>query len=290
LETNPDAEFAREVFDRFILRRTKEECLDLPDKTFVDMRVELPPWQRKLYDDMRTQMLCDIRAMSGAEYRAYASTALVQLTRLMQIASNPGLMFPLDKKVPAKFETLDGLVADILSNPKRKIIIWSNYVRTIEELLVRLAPYGASALYGGTPAADRQAIASSFQVDPSSRVLIANPAAAGTGFTLTAATYSIYETLSWRYDHYAQSQDRNHRIGQTKPVTYVRLLAADTIEEAIVNALERKSQMARSLLGDEATSASVSDLSREEMCELLMTNKWPATTTDKPAGKVAING
>ena len=49
--------------------------------------------------------------------------------------------------------------------------------------------------------------------------LVANPVAAGTGFTLTAASYSIYETLTWRCDYYAQSQDRNHRIGQRNPVS-----------------------------------------------------------------------
>ena len=98
---------------------------------------------------------------------------------------------------------------------------------------------------------------------------------AGTGFTLTAASYSIYESLSWRYDHYAQSQDRNHRIGQTEPVTYIRLLAADTIEEAIVFALERKSALARSLLGDEGSGSIVSQLTKEEMCELLKTNRLP---------------
>lgn len=94
LETDPVASFAKPTFDRLILRRTKEQCLDLPDKTFIDVRVDLPAWQRKLYDDMRTQMVCDIRAMSGQEYKVFASTALAQLTRLIQIASNPALMFP----------------------------------------------------------------------------------------------------------------------------------------------------------------------------------------------------
>ena len=101
------------------------------------------------------------------------------------------------------------------------------------------------------------------------------PAAAGTGFTFTAASFTIYESLSWRYDHYAQSQDRNHRIGQTEPVTYMRLLAADTIEEAVVIALERKSALARGLLGDEGADASVSQLSQAEMCELLAYNRLP---------------
>jgi SNF2 family DNA or RNA helicase len=132
------------------------------------------------------------------------------------------------------------------------------------------------AIYGGTPTAERQDIAGRFREDSATRVLVANPAAAGTGFTFTAASYTIYESLSWRYDHYAQSQDRNHRIGQTKPVTYMRLLAADTIEEAIVIALERKSALARGLLGDEGGAAAVSCLNRDEMCELLTSNRLPS--------------
>jgi len=275
IEANPECSSVKGAFDRLILRRTKEQCLDLPDKTFADIRVDLPVWQRKLYDDMRTQMVCDIQAMTGEQYRAFATTALAQLTRLTQIASNPSLLFPELEGTPGKFEALDGLVADILSVPSRKIIIWSNYVRSLEALLVRFGQYGAVAIYGGTPNGERQDIAFRFQNDESCRVLIGNPAAAGTGFTFTAATYTIYETLSWRYDHYAQSQDRNHRIGQSRPVTYIRLLAADTIEEAIVNALERKSAMARTLLGDPGDAPAISDLTKHEMCELLTNNKLP---------------
>jgi len=275
VEHDEDAHFAKNVFDRLIFRRTKEDCLDLPEKTFVDIRVDLPSWQRALYDEMRDKMICDIQAMSGEQYRAFASTALVQLTRLSQLASNPALLFPKLEAVPGKFEALDGVVSDILSVPGRKVIIWSNYVRSIESLLKRFGRWGAVAIYGGTPADDRQDIARLFQTNDDVRVLIGNPSAAGTGFTLTAATYTVYESLSWRYDHYAQSQDRNHRIGQHERVTYLRLLAADTIEEAIVNALERKSAMARSLLGDKAVVATISRLSKEEMCDLLTTNHLP---------------
>lgn len=283
MESDPKAGFAKKTFDRLILRRTKEECLDLPDKTFIDLRVDLPSWQRKLYDDMRAQMVCEIEAMSGEQYRAFASTALAQLTRLSQIASNPALVLDGAEGLPGKFEALDDLLADMLSVPGRKVIIWSNYVRTIETLLDRLAPYDAVAIYGGTPNDDRQGIASRFQTDPATRVLIANPAAAGTGFTLTAAAYTIYETLSFRYDHYAQSQDRNHRIGQDQPVTYVRLIAADTIEEAIISALERKSAMAQALLGDEASGGTISQLTQGEMCELLTTNRLPSQTQEDSA-------
>ncbi len=105
-------------------------------------------------------------------------------------------------------------------------------------------------------------------------MLIGNPAAAGTGFTFTAAAFTIYESLSWRYDFYAQSQDRNHRIGQSLPVTYFRLIAADTIEEAVVEALERKGGMAADLLGDNR-QGSIALFSRDDMIAMLQNNKLP---------------
>lgn len=274
LEEDPGASFAKDVIDQLVLRRTKDQCLDLPEKSFIDVHIELQPWQRRLYDNMRDEMVCEIEAMSGEQYRMFAPTALAKLTRLVQLACNPSLIFPELDRSPAKFEALDGILADILSVPGRKVILWSNYIRSIETLLERIT--GSVAIYGGTPASERQEIAARFQNDPDVRVLIANPAAAGTGFTLTASSYTIYESLSWRYDHYAQSQDRNHRIGQTEPVTYLRLLASDTIEEAIVSALERKSALARSLLGDEGAGDAISRLTKEEMCELLKNNRLPA--------------
>lgn len=275
VEEDPSAAFAKPVLDRLVLRRTKEECLDLPDKTFTDVVVELPRWQRRLYDEMRTQMVCDIEGMSGDQYRAFASTALAQLTRLSQLASNPALLFSDAAQTPAKFDVLDGLVADILSVPGRKLIIWSTYVRNIEALIARFAHYGAAAIYGGIGTAERQEVAGRFQGDPDTRVLIANPAAAGTGFTLTAASFTIYESMSWRYDHYAQSQDRNHRIGQQQPVSYLRLIASDTIDEAVARALERKSGMARSLLSDPQAQQLLSQLSPQQMCRLVASNELP---------------
>lgn len=273
LTVDPEAKFAQHVIDELVLRRTKEQCLDLPSKSYMDVRVDLPDWQRAMYDDMRDAMVCEIETMSGDQFRASAPTVLAKLTRLVQLACNPALIFPDAAGTPAKFEAIDRLVSDILSVQRRKVIIWSNYIRTIETLLERLP--GTVAIYGGTPAVDRQDIAARFQNDPAVRVLLANPAAAGTGFTLTAASFTIYESLSWRYDHYAQSQDRNHRIGQTQAVTYLRLVAADTIEEAIVSALERKSKLASTLLGDGAPSQLVSQLSQEALCALLRSNQLP---------------
>jgi len=269
------AEALRERVAPYVLRRTKAECLDLPEKTFTDILVELPAWQRSLYDSMRDELVCEVESMTGEQFRAFAPTALSRLLRLSQLASNPGLLLPTEPRVPIKFEELDHLVEEIVRGSGEKLIVWSHYVRTIEALIARYADLKPVALYGGTPAEDRQAIAESFQTDPSVKLMVANPAAAGTGFTLTAACYAVYETLSWRYDFFAQSQDRIHRIGQGRPVTYLRLIAADTVEELIAAALERKAELARALLGDPAGAVAIWRLTPGEFCAMLVRNELP---------------
>lgn len=76
-------------------------------------------------------------------------------------------------------------------------------------------------------------------------------------------------------DHYAQSQDRNHRIGRDAPVTYMRLIAGDTIDEAVVRVLERKSGLARALLGVGETATLVTDFTKDEMLDLIARNVLP---------------
>ncbi len=259
----------------YLLRRTKEECLDLPDKTFVDVVVELPPWQRKLYNAMRDDLANAVEGMSPEEFRRFVPTAMTRLLRLSQVASNPALLLPEERRVPAKLAELDALLEELVATNGRKVIVWSYYVGTIEALAARYARYGVATLYGETPPEDRQSLATRFQEDPSLMVLVANPAVAGSGFTLTAACYAIYETLTWRYDLYAQSQDRNHRIGQRNPVTYIRLIADGTVEQAVAEALGRKAQMAGGVVGDDAGEAVASRLTPEAFLTLLKTGRLP---------------
>lgn len=264
-----------ELLQPHVLRRTKDECLNLPSKRFVDLTVPLPVWQRRMYDGVRDGILDEVRGMSRDAFRAYAPTALTKLLRLAQIASNPALVFPSEQREPAKLAELDRIVTELIQVKECKVILWSYYVDTITRLAARYRHLGVVTLFGGVPASERQALVQSFQEDPGVRLFVGNPAAAGTGFTLTAATYAIYETLTWRYDLYAQSQDRNHRIGQQAPVTYVRLLAADTIDFVMAESLARKTSMARRLVGDEDHAATIAEITPEEFRDMLLTNKLP---------------
>jgi SNF2 family DNA or RNA helicase len=257
------------VIQPYILRRTKKECLTLPSKRFVDIRVVLPDWQRELYDAIRDGLIEEVKQMTEDEFRRFVSgTALIRLLRLSQVASNPALIFREEKRIAGKTIELDALIQRVA--PVEKVILWSTYVETIKALAVRYAPYGVVTLFGEVPTSERQNIAHRFQTDDATRLLIANPAAAGTGFTLTAASYTIYESLNWRYDLYAQSQDRNHRIGQDKTVTYIRLIAQDTIEEAIIATLERKDRMAQEIVSGLFVGEPISNMSREAFCELVL--------------------
>jgi len=272
------AEALRARIAPFLLRRRKDECLDLPAKSVTDIRIELPAWQRALYNRMRDKLVCEVQTMTGEEFRTYAPTALAKLLRLSQLASNPALLLPTEPRLPGKFAELDELVDEIVDGSGEKLIVWSHYVGTLEAIATRYRHLAPLTLYGETPSEERQAIVSRFQTDGDVRLLVANPAAGGAGFTLTAARYAIYETLSWRYDHYAQSQDRIHRIGQERPVTYLRLIASDTIEEVIVQALERKSRLAQALLGDPGGLPAMTQLSPAEFCRLLLENRLPERT------------
>ncbi len=270
-----------ELLKPHVLRRTKEECLSLPSKSFVDLSVPLPDWQRRMYDAVRDGILDDVRRMSRDAFRAYAPTALTKLLRLAQIASNPALVVPNEQREPAKLAELDRILEELIRAKGCKVILWSYYVNTITRLAARYNELGVVTLFGGVPASERQALVRSFQEDSGVRLFVGNPAAAGTGFTLTAATYAIYETLTWRYDLYAQSQDRNHRIGQHAPVTYVRLLAADTIDLVIAESLARKTRMARRLVGDADHAATIADMTPEEFRDMLLMNRLPNARSTK---------
>ena len=259
----------------FLLRRTKEQCLDLPSKTYVDVLVELPSWQRNLYNSWRDGLVRDVRAMSPSDYSRAQTTIFERLLRLAQIASNPELVDPFERREHGKAPVLRGLVEDLTEGVGRKVVVWSHFVPSILRMQSTLSAFGPLLLYGGVPVEARQDVTRRFQEDGRSKVLLANPAVGGVGFTLTAASHAIYESMTWQYGLYAQSQDRIHRIGQVMPVTYTHLIAKDTIEEAMLEALRRKARLASAAVGDGGEVPPVARLTPEALCEMLTSNRLP---------------
>jgi len=239
----------KEKLDRFAFRVKKEECLDLPDKLYVKREVDLTPEQQKAYNEMRTLALAQI---SGGLVSTV--NALTQLMRMHQIVCghvklDDGTVIDLPNK------RMDELLS-VVEETDGKLIIWANYRHDIEAIKLALSKeYGMNAVgmyYGDTDMDERKRVLEEFQnLDSGMRFFVGNPSTGGYGLTLTAASTMVYYSNSFDLEKRLQSEDRAHRIGQTKNVTYIDLIAVGTVDEKIVKALRAKIDIATQVLGEE---------------------------------------
>jgi len=238
----------RERIESASIRRTKD-VLDLPEKKYVDVVVELSPIQKEIYDTARQELSVEIENDDGDALVENIENYLVKLLRLTQIASNPGLLNENYQEIPSKVIELDRLLSDIVDNGE-KAIVWTSFRRNIRALRKRYSKFGALMLFGDIQIKERATIVEKFMNESKNKVLIANPAAAKEGLTLTSANNAIYLDRNFKMDDYLQSQDRIHRISQRKKCQIIKLIAKDTIDEYTDEILEKKQIIAQFALGD----------------------------------------
>ena len=236
--------------DLFSNRILKEECLDLPAKVYVKREVPLSDEQTKAYVQMKKLALT--RLETGE--LATTQSVLTQIMRLQQICC--GHLQPDGSPiVPLKNNRLDELM-EVCEEISGKAIIWATYTHDLlkikENLNKKYGEGSAACYYGDTPQDERQEIVDTFQ-DPDSklRFFVGQPKTGGYGITLTAATTTIYYSNSYDLEIRLQSEDRAHRIGQKKSVTYVDLVSPGTIDEKILEALRNKIDIAAAVLGED---------------------------------------
>lgn len=239
----------KEKLDRFSFRVKKEECLDLPEKLYVKREVDLTDQQRQAYDEMKTLALAqfDQGLMSTVN-------ALTQLMRLHQIVCghvklDSGALLPIHNK------RVEELLA-VAEETDGKMIIWATYRHDILMIKQALqAEYGMETVgtyFGDTDADERQRVIAEFQDSESKlRFFVGNPSTGGYGLTLTAANVVVYYSNSFDLEKRLQSEDRAHRIGQRKNVTYIDLITPKTVDEKIVKALRDKIDISTQVLGEE---------------------------------------
>jgi SNF2 family DNA or RNA helicase len=236
--------------EKFSSRILKSECLDLPEKIYLRRDVILSQEQARAYTQMHKLALAKL---DNGELATTASV-LTQIMRLQQICC--GFLQPDEgdlKVFPNK--RLDSLM-EIIEETQGKAIIWATYTFDIKNIAkVLRAKFGASAVatyYGETPQDERQEIVTKFQ-DPNSDLLffVGQPKTGGYGITLTAASTVIYYSNSYDLEIRLQSEDRAHRIGQKKAVTYIDLVSPGTIDEKILSALRSKINLASIVLNED---------------------------------------
>ena len=232
----------------FSYRVLKEDCLDLPDKIYIKRYVSLTPDQVRLYNQMKTAALA---ILNGKQVTSV--TVLTLLMRLHQITCGH---FTADDGSTQSVDSnrLNELMS-VLDETEGKAIIWANYQLSVGEIIQRIIKeHGEDSYvhyYGLTSQEERQDNIRKFQEDPKCRFLIGTPQTGGYGITLTQANTVIYYSNGYDLEKRLQSEDRAHRIGQKKSVTYVDLIAEKTVDEKIVKALRKKINIASEVMGEE---------------------------------------
>jgi len=233
----------------FSYRVLKDECLDLPKKTFMKREVLLTPEQSKAYLQMQklAHAQLDGKMMSTA-------TVLTQLMRLQQITC--GHFTADDGTIKEMPNNRIGELLNLLNEVEGKVVIWAQFQRDVHNIIEVLSKeYGDSSYvdyYGLTPQEDRQDNIKKFQdPDSSVRFFVGTTQTGGYGITLTSASTMIYYSNGYDLEKRQQSEARIDRIGQEKPMTYIDIICENTVDTRIVKALRKKVDIATQIMGED---------------------------------------
>jgi SNF2 family DNA or RNA helicase len=233
----------------FSHRVLKDDCLDLPPKTYMKRTIQLTEEQKKVYKQMKEIALATLNGKLTTTHNV-----ITQLMRLHQITCGH---FKSDDGQTQKIASnrLDELM-DVLSEMEGKAVIWAHYRYDIEVIVEAIKKeYGDNSVvtyYGDTSTEDRQKAIKLIQ-DPNSsvRFIIGTPQTGGYGITLTGASTMIYYSNGYDLEKRQQSEARIDRIGQEKPMTYIDIIAEGTVDEKIVKALRTKVDIATQIMGED---------------------------------------
>ena len=243
-----DLERLSDLLKKFSSRITKEECLDLPDKVYLQRTVSLTPDQTRIYSELKEFALANL---DDGEFMT-APNVMTQLLRMQQVLSGH-TKTDYGELVEIKDNRLDELVS-CLEEMEGKAIIWSRFrydiIRIKDALNKKYGNGKAVDYFGDTSDEDRVEAVDRFQ-NGDALFFVGNPQTGGYGLTLTAAQNVIYFSNSFDLAVRMQSEDRAHRIGQQGTVTYVDLIAEGTIDEKIVKSLRAKLNIASQVMGEE---------------------------------------
>lgn len=221
----------------FILRRTKSEVLkDLPERTEINLQVDLSDAERQRYDEMRLAAIGELDEIAGLpETNDQRFRVLAILTRLRQMACHIGLVDENWEGESAKLALLVEKVTE-LKDEGHRVLIFSQFTKYLALIRKVLDENGVTYEYldGKTTPKARQERVDRFQEGDADAFLISLKAG-GTGLNLTAADYVIHMDPWWNPAVEDQATDRSHRIGQTKPVIVYRIVANGTVEDQILS-------------------------------------------------------
>ena len=217
------------------IRFTKEECLDLPEMTYVKREVELTAQQKKYYAYLRDQLV----AVAAGE-QISAANAAVSMNKLLQISCG-AVYTDSGETVAFDIKNRYKVLQEVIAESSQKILVFVPFKHVIHILAEKLAADGITnaIINGEVSAQKRTEIFKQFQTTPDPRVLIIQPQAAAHGVTLTAANTIVWWGPTSSLETYAQANARVHRSGQNHPCTVVQL-EGSKVEKHIYKMLDQR--------------------------------------------------
>lgn len=241
-------ELLQEIVANHGSRLRKEDVLDLPPKLYSMRYFDMTPAQRRVYKDIQSEFYTFLDSGDMVS----ADLVITRLLRLQQITSG---YLPRDDEELVSICNPNPrikLLMECVEDAGHQVIVWAKYRNDITQILAALADAKISAVrYDGQCNETEMGEAVDTFKAGGARVFVANPAKGSEGITLTCAKTVIYYNVGYRLSQRIQSEDRCHRIGQTDPVHIIDLIASDTVDTAIVDALRRKYELASFVQGDE---------------------------------------
>lgn len=243
--------------DEIMLRRLKNNVLDLPEKTHITEYVEMTPKQKQIYDEVTADIKMNIDQIK------VATNPLTELIRMRQATGYTGILSSTIKE-SAKLDRMEELVEEAVENGK-KVVIFSNWTQMTLPIYNRLAvKYRGTYITGEVDSEQRAEHVRRFQEDNDCKFVVGTIGAMGTGLTLTAGTVEIFMDEPWNRANKEQAEDRCHRVGTKENVTIYTLICKDTIDERINQLVERKGAMADALVDGKV------NISKGELVDFLL--------------------
>ena len=212
-----------------VLRRLKEDVIDLPDKIITPIYLELSSYEYK-------KEMGDYLSWSDDSQEQNLAIHLAKLMKVRQIIANEKIKITCD------------LIEQSLDQEK-KVIVFTNFTKPLMDMYEKFKDVSV-VLHGSMKKEDRQESVDKFQTDPNTKVFISNLKSGGVGITLTEAEVVIMNDLSFVPSDHSQAEDRAFRIGQKKNVSCIYPIYENTIEQTIYTILQNKKNIIDTVMGD----------------------------------------
>ncbi len=217
------------------IRFTKEQCLDLPEMTYVKRAIELSRQQKKYYEELKNRLV-----MEAAGEEVTAANAAIAMNKLLQISA--GAVYT-DDGSTLEFDIKNryNVLKEVIDESSQKVLIFVPFKHTIDVLVEKLRAdnYTTEVIRGDVPAAKRTEIFKRFQDTPDPKILVIQPQSAAHGVTLTAANTVVWWGPTSSLETYAQANARVHRSGQRHPCTVIQLQGS-AVERHVYSLLDNR--------------------------------------------------